>query len=298
MIRESLGNLALRIWVAVLVAMPLAMVGIPIVYKQALGQKMVILSGLMVCGCFLAVNWALNILATFFVHRLGREAAVWERAGRTNEARRALELAMAVLDGWLPSPAVRKKLGFWLGARLARFVLSRRNPKRQDLQSVINYLRFCPGDRDAAKGLLRWCVSSGRCHQLDPDLFTLLASHYHDEQEIQIALAGIFLKSGRTDFTALGTYNKLLQSKGHQAEEIIIQLAHWFRQVHRIDELALAAFLAVVEKTSDSKLFIEPIIACLRQGKFLPHDLRRQAEKILEKIPEARSLVLSNNYQV
>ncbi len=236
MIRENLGNFALRIWLALAGAAVVVMVGMPAITGLAAGKADVVLAGMLAGGCFLLSGRLLDRLASSRVEYWGKEAAVWDQAGMEEEARRAFDRAMAVLDGWMLSPGARKRLGLWLGRRLASFVMARQNPTFEDMLRVRAYLRTFPGDLDTIQSWLHWQAESVDRHHFDEELLEVIARSHPDNFQVQKALARVFIKGGRTDFIAMATYKKLLQKDDLRNVVLESQLALMLDESRRPDQ--------------------------------------------------------------
>ncbi len=225
MLRENLGNLALRTVLAVTAAAVLALSGFPLLAGLTGGSRAILLAGILVGGCFYLSGRLLDKVARAWIEGRVREAMAWDQAGMEEEARLAFDKAMAVLDGWIPSPGARKSLGLWLGGRMVRFVMACQDPAAEDVKRASAYLWSCPGDLDTVQAWLNWKAANRSRHDDDQELLELIASRYPDNLNVQKALARAFIKAGRSDSVAVATCQILLQQEDHQARRLATALA-------------------------------------------------------------------------
>ncbi len=257
MVRENLGNFALRLWLALAGAAALALAVLPALAGLTAGRGEVFLAGILVLVCFFLSGRVLDRTARSWAEYWVRQAAVRDQAGMEEDARLAFDRAMAILDGWMPSPALRKRLGLWLGSRMANFVMARQDPTPEDMERVTAYLRDHPDDLDTVQGWLQWQAAHGGRHHIDNDLLEMIAARYPDNIFVQKALAGLFMKTGRTDFIAMATYKKLLQKGDRQAVVLKGELARMLENGRRPDQRALDA--GSVKRPAPARLDSGPV---------------------------------------
>ena len=120
-----LRHAAARLWITLLIGTAASLWALPLLSPHIGLAAAPVLAAVLLAAVFFAVGWAANRLGLAWVRRSVRSAGRAERDGLHVEAEAAFRHALAVLDSFLVSPAVRRRNLPPLTARLARFYLAR-----------------------------------------------------------------------------------------------------------------------------------------------------------------------------
>jgi hypothetical protein len=164
---------------------------------------------LLLIACFVATGWVLDKVGLVFLQRVVNEAAVWEQAGMTAEAEAVYQRAVGLFDSFWFSPLQRRRRAPWFTARLARFYIgqSLRNSYAEAL--VRGYLLKHPDDADIASAWLEQLLNRKRHTQIDHEAAARIGEALVDDLRIQQLLMEFYLTSGRVDFYAVKTYQRV-----------------------------------------------------------------------------------------
>jgi len=208
------------------------------------------------------IGWLSNRYGLHLVGRLIDEAAIWERAGRKQEAEITFKKAVALYDSFLMSPKTIKKSSIPLIAQMARFYLARADKNEASEAFVISYLESHPEDAEVAENWLQQVENRGRLNKKFHDIANRINDSQPHNDHIQQVLARLYLTAHRTDFPALQTYRRALTKEGRATAAMIKQLSAIFIDEGRADEWALEIYLKALDLTSDNARILNGIAAC------------------------------------
>lgn len=198
------------------------------------------------------------------VQRLLGEATVWERADMPREVGQALARAVATVDSFFFSPFSRKIPAGRLLAQTARFQLAQAAPESSSDALVGAYLNAYPRDRDAAVQWLDGILAGRGVTQLSHDIAARIGTAHPEDPVIQRMLAKFYLGERRCDFTALQTYQQVMNTDQPLSETLMVDIANLFLSQPRTDSLALKAYLDVYEGGGRDGRLLSAIAACCR----------------------------------
>jgi len=283
-----LKHLSIRVWATIFLGGLISLWILP-VFHLHIGLEWSLLPALVVMIVFyMAVGWFSNRFALSAIKRLIREATTWERVGAYRGAEEAFKKASAVLDSFLLSPLARRKESAKLAARLARFYLARTDKDYSSETFIIAYLKSHPEDEEIAENWLQQIESHGGLKADHYELAFRIGNAQPNNRIIQQLLARFYLAEGRTDFTALQMYRKVLKGEKNVAVDIIKDLASLFLRDRRSDEWALRIYLQAFRLGNERHKLLRGIAACvhwIHETKRTTH-LLKQARKLLVSLDE------------
>jgi len=200
-------------------------------------------------------------------------------------AEEAFKKATTVLDSFLLSPLVKRKESAKLAARLARFYLARTDKNHSLGTFIIAYLKSHPEDEEVAENWLQQVESHGGLKTNHYELAFRIGNAQPNNSIIQQLLARFYLAEGRTDFTALQIYRKVLNREKNNAVDIIKGLATLFLRDRRADEWALIIYLQAFRLSSERHKLLRGIAACV-------HWIH-ETERTTQILQQARKLLVS-----
>jgi len=217
-----------------------------------------------------------------------REATTWERVGAYRGAEEAFNKATTVLDSFLLSPLVKRKESAKLAARLARFYLARTDKNYSSETFIIAYLKSHPEDEEVAENWLQQVESNGGLKADHYELAFRIGNAQPNNSTIQHLLARLYLAEGRTDFTALQIYRKVLKGEKNVAADITKDLAALFLRDRRADEWALKIYLHAFKLGNQRRELLRGIAACVHwiHETKRTTNLLKQARKLLVSLDE------------
>ena len=217
-----------------------------------------------------------------------REATTWERVGAYRGAEEAFNKATTVLDSFLLSPLVKRKESAKLAARLARFYLARTDKNYSSETFIIAYLKSHPEDEEVAENWLQQVESNGGFKADHYELAFRIGNAQPNNSTIQHLLARLYLAEGRTDFTALQIYRKVLKGEKNVAADITKDLAALFLRDRRADEWALKIYLHAFKLGNQRRELLRGIAACVHwiHETKRTTNLLKQARKLLVSFDE------------
>jgi hypothetical protein len=259
-----LKNIAFRCWSAGSLALVISLWLLP-----HSGATVSLITSLMVFGLLFAALFAVvGALSDLFVRRqlqpLLQEAGMLERGGLGLEAEQTFERALALLDSFMVSPWRRRQYLRALGARMARFYAAQAEKNDRAYKWITRYLGVFPGDRAIAEVWLQDMENLGVWRKAQQDLAARIGATRHDDPQIQMALARIYIRAGRTDFPALQTYRRVMEPPEHLPDGMLIDLARCFIKEGRADETALKAYVQASRRESPPEDLRCGLAACLR----------------------------------
>lgn len=266
-------------------------------WQRIAGVNWVVLpTVLILSGCFLLIGWGMNHLGLRLIRRQVAEAAVWERAAMTAEAKGAFEQVKALFDSfWLSAPA-RQRNTAWIAMRLARFHLTQSRLTQEGLATVMAYLRLHPGDQAVATGWLETALRRETHTGEEQELAAVVSDALADNNGVQRLLMQFFLSHRRVDFEAMQTYRRLWRSAGELPEAMIRDLARALLGEAYIDDWALQVYLkAHYMGEHDCLEGIAAGLHCLRPNVDNRDDLAL-AREIVSGLDETQRLSLRRKF--
>lgn len=204
----GLRNIAVRIWLAVLLAVPAGFYLMP-----GIGRFLPFLSpiatGLLVfLLLYAAVGFFLDFLGRKRIRGLIREGEVWERAGIPARARQKYLGAVRMFDSFLLSPLSARKMAHDVTGTVARFSLTSDQGNGWFKPAVLSYLTRVAQDETLADIWLRRL--DGGVGRAEQEVLTSLANAHYDNPRIMPLLGEICLNLGRRDYAAKRLYTHML----------------------------------------------------------------------------------------
>ena len=234
-----LRHAAARLWMTLLIATAASLWALPLLPPNIGLEAAPVLAVVLLAVCFFAVGWAANRLGLSWVRRWVRSAGRAEREGLHVEAEAAFRRALSVLDGFLVSPAVRRRNLPPLTARLARFYLSRPRGGAETEELIAGYLAAHPGDEEVAEQWVLRVEHRGGLREDHQGMATRLGAAHPRNGTIQSALARLYLMLERTDYPALQCYRRVCGAEAEMAPEFCRDLARLLRRDGRSDAWVL-----------------------------------------------------------
>ena len=207
---QVLRNIFVRLWLTVLVAVPLCFYVMPGIRQIFPGMGPVPFSLGVVTICYVIIGFLLHFLGKKRIQSLIREAQMWERAAIFNKAGKKYLQAVRVYDSFLLSPVFAGKIKTRLTGALARFSLTCNRENTVFRQAVLGYLTTNPWDEALALLWLKRLCTDDAITDREQDLLTRLADIHHASPLVMPLLTKIFLDLGRRDFTAEQVYDRAL----------------------------------------------------------------------------------------
>ena len=284
----TLKHLSIRIWATIFLGGIISLWILPVFHLHIGFEWLLVPALVIMIVVFMAVGWFSNRFALSTIKRMIREATTWERVGAYRGAEEAFKKATTVLDSFLLSPLVKRKESAKLAARLARFYLARTDKNHSSETFIIAYLKSHPEDEEVAENWLQQVESHGGLKTDHYELAFRIGNAQPNNIIIQQLLARFYLSEGRTDFTALQMYRKVLNREKNVATDIIKDLATLFLRDRRADEWALKIYLQAFKLGSERHKFLRGIAACvhwIHETERTTH-LLQQARKLLVSFDE------------
>jgi hypothetical protein len=264
MVLSFLRHNSIRIWIALLLGGVVSLLVLPMLPPRFGLERNFLVAAVIFLLFFMATGWVLNRWALNTADFMMAEAGAFERDGMYHEAERSFQKAVAIFDGFMISPFVKRKKAGGLGARLARFYLAR---SRRDLASenfLIAYLKSNPQDGEVAEHWLHQIENSGGLQEEHQELAAGIGDAQPQNKFIQGTLARFYLLLERSDFPALQTYRRVCDSDESTAAGFIDDLARLFVKEKRADEWALDIYLQALANNADRAGYLNGLAACVR----------------------------------
>ena len=257
-----LRHLALRLWATAVLGGLVCLALLPL-WPPAPGSRWgVAAAAAVLCGSYGLVGWAMNRWGLAGLQRMIQEAAVWERAGKTEKAHGAFLRAVAYFDSFWLSPFFRRRGEEMITGRLTRFYLSLSSPGGHGREIVRTYLARHPEDAAVAQTWLEKLLARRSRDPLDHELAALIARTLDDNDRISQLLVQLYLCADRTDFEALRTYRQLWENQRRLPVDLVRSLAHLLLSEATLSDWALQVYLKGYE-LGDSRC-LTGIAECLR----------------------------------
>ncbi|UCD81716.1 MAG: SPOR domain-containing protein [Desulfobacterales bacterium] len=258
-----LRHIAFRIWATVLLGGLVNLAVLPFIQPHLGLENNVLIVAVILLIFFLATGWASNRWALHKADHLMAEAGAFERDGMYIEAEGAFQRAMALFDSFMISPFVGRKRAGGLGARLARFYLSRSRRDHTSEDFLVAYLNSNPQDGEVAQHWLNQVESGGGLKEAHQELALRIGEAQPKNNYIQRTLARFYLLLERADFPALQTYRRVCDGDESVPPEFIDELAKLFVKEKRADEWALDLYLQALARHGERAGYLRGLAACL-----------------------------------
>jgi hypothetical protein len=283
-----LKNSAFRTWCAGLVAFAVSLGLLANTSGTVSFTKHMVMFGAWFAAAYAGIGWIADYMVRIQFDPLLQEAGILERDGNIVEAEKAYARLLALLDSFLVSPRRRGHYLQILGARLARFYAAQAEKSSLALRWITRYLSANPGDRAIAEAWLQDMERLADWHRSQQELAARIGETLRHDGRIQRILARHYIRSGRTDFTALQTYRRIMADQDEDASAMAYDLANLFLREGRADELALKAYVNATHQQKPSEGLRRGLAACLRWTKVSTRnrDLIAQARQVVGAIPD------------
>ncbi len=273
-----LKNWVFRIWGAGLLAFVsslwlLTQTGAAFAHDAAL-----LVFGILFGVAFVGLGWLSDRVVRIQFAPLIQEAEILERGGMGVEAEQAFEKALTLLDSLLISPRRRRQYLRILGARMARFYSARAEKNDQAYVWIARYLKANPADTAIAAVWLQGMDSRPQWAQTQQNLAARIGEACRGDRPTQTILARIYIRSERTDFPALQTYQRLIAAPEDTDRALIAELARLFIKEGRADELALQAYVLAAGQSAPTPDLRCGLAACLRWVQDIEGNRKRLAQ--------------------
>ena len=230
-----LRHAAARLWITLLIGTAASLSALPLLPAHIGLEAAPVLAAALLAALYFAVGWAANRLGLARVRRWVRIAGRAERDGLHVEAEAAFRRALFVLDGFLVSPAMRRRNLLPLTARMARFYLARPRGGAETEELIAGYLAAHPDDEDVAEQWVLRVEDRGGLREDHQLLATRLGAAHPGNEAIQSALARLYLMLERTDYPALQCYRRVCGAEAEMPPEFCRDLARLLRRDGRTD---------------------------------------------------------------
>lgn len=203
-------SLAVRIWVVVLIGIPLCFFMLPWI-MGFFPKTIPWVASACILGCLaLIIGTAFDRGGKIWIKGLVREGELWERAGIKSRAEKKYLSAMGVYDSFLLSPWFSAGTGNDLARAMSRFFLNNGSEQPCFQQAADTYIKFNPDDESLAGLWIARLEKQGRVSRGDQDVLTVLADVHFSNLRLVRQLACIFLDLEREDYSGRRLYQTLL----------------------------------------------------------------------------------------
>jgi hypothetical protein len=245
-VNSTLRHYGLRLWMTALLGAIAGMMLLP-GWQQVWGVHwLVVPASMMMVLIFLGLGWAMNRIGSHFLAKQVKEAAVWERAGLTSEAKAAFEQIAGLYDSFWLSPRKRKQNNRWIGTRVTRFYLSRSRFSINARRVAATHVQHFPDDVEVVESWLDRMLSLEALTTEEYDAASAVGASLDDDR-IQWRLFQLYLRDGQTDFEALKTYQRVWQSKTPLPETVLGKLAGLLLDAAVLSDWCLQVYLQAYE---------------------------------------------------
>lgn len=281
-------NSAFRIWGAGILAFAASLWLLSYTSGAISLTAHLLLFGALFVTAYAGIGWLANHIVRIQFNTLLQEAGILERDAMIVEAEQTYTRTLTLLDSFLVSPRRRRHYLRVLGARMARFYAAQAEKSDRALQWITRYLNTYPGDSAVAEAWLQEMEGFSNWHKSQQDLATRIGDALSDDWRIQRILARFYIRSDRTDFTALQTYRRIMADKDHDRQPTALDLANLFLKEGRADELALRAYVDAAHRRKPSNRLLCGLAAGLRwnQANGETQDLIARARQIIGPIAD------------
>lgn len=284
---HPLKHIAVRLWISIFTGGLASLLLLGLLPPGADPKGAIAATLLVIALLFVITGWLTNRIGLAMVHALVREAGIWERGEESGLAESTYRKAIAVYDGFLISPQVKKKTLGRITGRLARFYLARPDRDADRDAFLFSYLMAHPRDAEVAENWLQQPGSLSPHTRPDHDLAVRLSDAQVGNLRIQLALAQFFLKAKRTDFQALQTYRRVLDgTNSRETDTLAAGVADLFLAQRRADELSLEVYFRALRGRNNQQQLLRGIAACVhwvgKNDRTTP--LLRKARQLLIRV--------------
>lgn len=204
-----LRNIGVRLWIAVLFAIPLSFYLLPGITRLFSGISPVTACFFIITGVVVTVGFLMDMTAQKAVMHLIKEGQAWERSQIFNKAENSYIKAVRIYDTFLLWPFSAKKITKKLSGAIARFELNTSIDNQNfDLATSV-YLKINPKDEVIASLWLKHVQQASIVSALDQEVLSLLAETHYANHRLSSVMADIFLGMDRKDFTAKKLYQQV-----------------------------------------------------------------------------------------
>lgn len=205
-----LRHFSVRLWLALLVALPLSFRVMPGMNAWFPGIPAPIAAAGLLIGLGAGLGLMLDLLGTYRIRSLIREGELWERAGIRNRAEKKYIHAVRIFDSIWISPWAARRLGPLLTKVLARFYLTCGSEHPGFRMAAAMYLKANPEDETLAVLWLGQLRKEGRADTMAQSVLTALADTHFANPKLTRSLIRPFLDLSRVDFSAKRLYRNFL----------------------------------------------------------------------------------------
>lgn len=208
-------NIGVRLWVAVLLAVPAGFWLLPVMGRLAPGMPPFAWILTLVAVLFLLTGMVFDVMAKLLIGALIREGEMWERAGILPKARKKYNRAVRALDTFLLSPFSIQSVSEKITGALARFHLTAgENGNKVFRRATARYLLRHTRDQALASLWLNRLVRIRDITQREQEVLTRLAEGPETASAHLTELVEIFLLLDRVDYTAQTLYTRAMADGG------------------------------------------------------------------------------------
>ena len=220
---RGMRNIGVRLWLTALAAVPAWIYFMPWLSRIFSGISPAVLFFFMGIFSYLVMGFLMHLAGSKMIHKLIREAEVWERTAILNKAEKKYLQAARIYDSFLMSPVRSAKIQSIITRSLARFSLTFGRKKQAFRQAVLAHLASDPGDEAVAALWLKQFCGRRTATIQEQDLLTRLATTHYDNPRLALLLTRIFLDLGRMDFSAKQLFARAMEvpeSKENYGQDI------------------------------------------------------------------------------
>jgi hypothetical protein len=262
---HALKHYSLRLWTAIVFGGAVVLSIPPLTGNGLTPASTLLPAAAILLGVFFAAGAAFTALGIRSVRSHLHGAEDWERAGSAAEAEASYRKALSAYDSFLLSPRGRKRVYRDLAEHLARFYAARIDQRAVSEEFVTAYLTLHPEDAGLAEIWLHQAGSRGWLRRRDQRLAARIGDAHPDNAAIQELLARYCLMEERTDFSALQTYHRLIESSGPDTSlDLVRRLSELFVEQGRADQWALPVYVRAAENRPAQPKLLAGIAAILQ----------------------------------
>lgn len=209
-----LRNIGVRLWITVLMALPLSFFILPWLSKLFPGISSITTGVVTILCSALVSGFLMDTMARNMLKGLIKEGQAWERSGIVNKAEKNYIKALRLYDTFLLWPFSAKKTARILSGAIAKFYLNSSVKNINFKLGTAVYLKMNPEDEDIARLWLERLRRSTIVSSFAQEVLSVLAEKQADNPHLSVLMADIFLGLDRRDYIAKKLYQEGLKQTG------------------------------------------------------------------------------------
>ncbi len=220
---RMIQHISASLWLGFWTGMPLVFTTIPRLHDRFSNGSLGILAAGMFMGISMLISLGLTIAGRILIRYRLHKGMTWEQAGIQYRAARQYEKALALYDSFLLFPFLDKTLGETLMHSLTVFSLSHasKTPFFHPQIAAV-YLKDHPNDTELARLWLEQFptkLPAMAAGAMPLQTLSLLAQIHQDHEILAPMILKVFLNLGRTDYSAMQLYSRMLENPDLDQEQ-------------------------------------------------------------------------------